>query len=113
MKIIAETPEEERLLARVQVTSNNLATQDNRSTAFPIWTILEGSRKKLTTGHGAGFFLTEAEADAHIKSNHYHYDKPVTYVDSVHRNYELHDVIHLLLLAGGNKIDSNHYGRLE
>lgn len=113
MKIIAETPEEERLLARIVVTSNNLAKQDNRSTAFPIWTILDGNNKKLTTGYGAGFFLTEAEAESHLESNHYHYNKPSLYVDSAHRNYELHDVIHLLLLAGGNEIDSNHYGRLE
>ena len=32
---------------------------------------------------------------------------------SAHDNRELKDVIHLLILAGGNEIPSNHYGVLR
>lgn len=113
MKIIAENSAEERLLERIVSMSHNMAKQDNRSTNFPIWTILDGEEKKLTTGYGAGFFLTEAAAAQHIESNDYHYDSPVMYVDSVHRNYELHDLIHLVLLIGEQEIPNNHYGRLR
>lgn len=34
-------------------------------------------------------------------------------VRSAHDNRELKDVIHLLILAGGNEIPSNHYGFLR
>ena len=49
----------------------------------------------------------------YIKENNHHYDNPTIYVRSAHDNRELKDVIHLLILAGGNEIPSNHYGVLR
>lgn len=40
-------------------------------------------------------------------------DNPATYIRSAHDNRELKDVVHLLILAGGNEIPSNHYGVLK
>lgn len=111
MKIIAETPAEERLLARIAVMSKNMATQDNRITNMPVWTILD--RGTDGKDYGVVMFFTQTAADTHLITDAHHYDDPHTYIRSAHNNPELKDVIHLLLLAGGNEIDSNHYGRLR
>ena len=52
-------------------------------------------------------------AEQHIEENGHHYDNPTICVRSAHDNRELKDVIHLLILAGGNEIPSNHYGALR
>lgn len=111
MKIIAETPAEERLLARIKVMSDNMRHQDNRSTQMPMWTILEG--REAGRDYGAVMFLTQDAAERHLKVNAHHYDYPRIYVRSAHDNRELMDVVHLLLLAGGNQIPNNHYGFLK
>lgn len=49
----------------------------------------------------------------HIKENGHHYDNPMISVRSAHDNRELKDIVHLLILAGGNEIPSNHYGVLR
>lgn len=110
MKIIAESPEEERLLARINLMSANMATQDNRITNMPMWTILEEG--KDGKDYGAVMFFTQAAADTHLITDAHHYNNPHTYIRSAHNNPELKDVVHLLLLAGGHDIPSNHYGRL-
>lgn len=51
-------------------------------------------------------------AEQHIKENDRH-DNPMISVRSAHDNRELKDVIHLLILAGGNEIPNNHYGVLR
>lgn len=51
-------------------------------------------------------------AEQHIKENDHH-DNPMISVRSAHDNRELKDVIHLLILAGGNEIPNNHYGVLR
>ncbi len=111
MKIIAENPAEERLLARILVMSKNLATQDNRATMMPMWTIVEDN--KAGRDYGAVMFFTQAEAETHLEENEHHYHNAHTYIRSAHDNRELLDVVHLLLLVGNNDIPSNHYGRLK
>lgn len=108
MKIIAETEAEQRLLGRIQKMSDEMATQDNRITNMPMWTIKDGDRED----YGAIMFFTGRAAEEHIDENNHHYHNPHSYVRSAHDNKELLDVVHLLLLAGGNDIPSNHYGRL-
>lgn len=97
MKIIAENPAEEALLWRIKALSDEL---DNRSTNMPMWTILDNNK--------AG-----KAAEQHINENAHHYEKPMTCIRSAHDNRELKDVIHLLILAGGNEISSDHYGVLR
>lgn len=111
MKIIAETPEEKRLLKRIQQMSDNMATQDNRITQMPMWTIVENGTEGRD--YGAVMFFTQKAAETHLKVDSHHYDDAYTYVRSAHANPELMDVVHLLLLAGKNDIPSNHYGRLR
>lgn len=111
MKIIAETPAEERLLARIKVMSDNMRHQDNRSTQMPMWTPQDNG--KAGTDYGAVMFFTQDAAERHLKMNAHHYDRPSLYVRSAHDNKELMDVVHLLLLAGGNQIPNNHYGFLK
>ena len=48
-----------------------------------------------------------------LNENAHHYDNPTTCVRSAHDNRELKDIVHLLILAGGNEIPSNHYGVLR
>ena len=100
MKIIAENPAEEALLWRIKALSDELVNQDNRSTNMPMWTILDNNK--------AG-----KAAEQHINENAHHYEKPMTCIRSAHDNRELKDVIHLLILAGGNEISSDHYGVLR
>lgn len=100
MKIIAENPAEEVLLRRIKALSDELVNQDNRSTDMPMWTILDNNK--------AG-----KAAKQHIEENNHHYDNPTIYIRSAHDNRELKDVVHLLILAGGNEIPSNHYGVLN
>jgi hypothetical protein len=100
MKIIADNPAEEALLWRIKALSDELVNQDNRSTSMPVWTILDNNK--------AG-----KAAEQHINKNDHHYKKPMICVRSAHDNRELKDVIHLLILAGGNEIPSNHYGTLR
>ena len=97
MKIIAENPAEEALLWRIKALSNELVNQDNRCTSMPVWTILDNNKA----------------AEQHINENDHHYENPTTCIRSAHDNRELKDVIHLLILAGGNEIPSNHYGVLR
>lgn len=167
MKLIAETPAEIALLDRIKITSDELATQDNLVTNFPIWYVTEikkversdgefkerldydaitedklcESCRKLWeedgelpedcdnyfcedsfwhfdkerefTSYGSMFFFTQKACQDYIDSNRYHFNEPEPYAGSAFRNGELEDVIHLLLLAGQNEINSNHYGRLE
>lgn len=112
MKIIAETPEEERLLERIKAISDEMAVQDNRITQMPMWVIRE---KGTPSGddYGAVMFFTGKAAEHHIEVNAHHYEHPYAYVRSAHDNSELMNVVHLLLLAGGHDIPSNHYGRLR
>ena len=91
MKIIAENPAEEALLWRIKALSDELVNQDNRSTSMPMWTILDNNK--------AG-----KAVEQHIKESDRHYDNPMISVRSAHDNRELKDVIHLLILAGGNEI---------
>ena len=100
MKIIAESPAEEALLWRIKALSDELVNQDNRCTNMPVWTILDNN--KAGKDYGAVMYFTDD-----------YYDNPTTYIRSAHHNQELKDVIHLLILAGGNEIPSNHYGILR
>jgi hypothetical protein len=109
MIIKAETPEEERLLNRIGLISDHMAVQNNRATNMPMWTIVDGKRGD----YGAVMFFTDYAAERHLITDSHHYDHPKTYVRSAHNNPELKDVVHLLLLVGGNKINDNHYGRLR
>ena len=111
MKIIAESPEEERLLVRIKRMSDNMATQDNRITQMPMWTIMDMGKE--SKDYGAVMFFTQVAAEHHLVTDSHHYDDAHTYVRSAHNNPELKDVVHLLLLAGKNDIPSNHYGRLR
>ena len=108
MKIIAENPAEEALLWRIKALSDEL---DNRSTNMPMWTILDNN--KAGKDYGAVMYFTGKAAEQHIEENGHHYDNPTIYVRSAHDNRELKDVIHLLILAGGNEISSDHYGVLR
>lgn len=111
MKIIAENPAEEALLWRIKALSDELVNQDNRSTNMPMWTILDNN--KAGKDYGAVMYFTGKAAEQHINKNNHHYKKPMICVRSAHDNRELKDVIHLLILAGGNEIPSNHYGVLR
>lgn len=111
MKIIAENPAEEALLWRIKALSDELVNQDNRYTSMPVWTILDNN--KAGKDYGAVMYFTGKAAEQHIKENVNHYEKPMIYIRSAHDNRELKDVIHLLILAGGNEIPSNHYGFLR
>ena len=111
MKIIADNLAEEALLWRIKALSDELVNQDNRSTSMPVWTILDNN--KAGKDYGAVMYFTGKAAEQHIKENDHHYDHPTTCVRSAHDNRELKDVIHLLILAGGNEIPSNHYGVLR
>ena len=111
MKIIAENPAEEALLWRIKALSDELVNQDNRYTSMPVWTILDNN--KAGKDYGAVMYFTGKAAEQHIKENVHHYEKPMTCIRSAHDNRELKDVIHLLILAGGNEIPSNHYGFLR
>ena len=106
MKIIADNPAEEALLWRIKALSDELVNQDNRSTSMPVWTILDNNKA------GKDYGAVKA-AEQHINENDHHYKKPMICVRSAHDNRELKDVIHLLILAGGNEIPSNHYGVLR
>lgn len=55
-----------------------------------------------------GPFLTEQAANLHIESNHYHYTKPFTYVNSLWRNYEMQDLIKLLFTIAGKPVPSQY-----
>lgn len=112
MKIIAENLAEQRLLNRIKAMSNEIATQDNRITQMPMWTIKDGGRGSYDD-YGAVMFFTGKAAEEHLVTDAHHYENPHTYVRSAHNNPELLDVVHLLLLAGKNDINSNHYGRLR
>ena len=107
MKIVAETPQKERLLARIKQISDNIATQGNRATMMPMWTVLEDG--KPGRDYGAVMFFTQAEAERHLEVNAHHYDHPQLYIRSAHDNPELIAVVHMLLLAGGNQVPLNHY----
>lgn len=111
MKIIAENPAEEALLRRIKALSDEPVNQDNRSTDMPMWTILDNS--KAGKDYGAVMYFTSKAAKQHIEENDHHYDNPTIYIRSAHDNRELKDVVHLLILAGGNEIPSNHYGFLN
>nr|DAK93984.1 MAG TPA: hypothetical protein [Caudoviricetes sp.] len=111
MKIIAENPAEEALLWRIKALSDELVNQDNRFTRMPVWTILDNN--KAGEDYGAVMYFTGKAAEQHINENNHHYKKPMICVRSAHDNRELKDVIHLLILAGGNEIPSNHYGTLR
>lgn len=67
----------------------------------------------LKKDYGAVMYFTGKAAEQHIEENDDYYDNPTTYIRSAHDNQELKDVIHLLILAGGNEIPSNHYGILR
>ena len=109
MKIIAETPAEVRLLARIKSVSDEMAVQDNRSTQMPMWTIKDGDRGD----YGIVMYFTGKAAEKHIIEDAHHYDNPRTYLRSAHNNRQLMDVVHLLLLIGEHEIPSNHYGWLK
>lgn len=111
MKIIAESPEEERLLVRIKKMSDNMSAQDNRATMMPMWTVRDNG--KDGTDYGAVMFFTQEAAETHVVTDAHHYDHPSIYVRSAHNNPELKDVVHLLLLIGQHEIPSNHYGRLR
>ena len=110
MKIIAENPAEEALLWRIKALSDELVNQDNRSTNMPMWTILDNN--KAGKDYGAVMYFT-GKLPSSIKENDHHYDNPMISVRSAHDNRELKDIVHLLILAGGNEIPSNHYGVLR
>ena len=112
MKIIAENPAEEALLWRVKALSDELVNQDSRYTDMPVWTILDNNKAGKDYGAAVMYFTSKA-AEQHINENDHHYDNPTIYIRSAHDNRELKDVIHLLILAGGNEIPSNHYGVLR
>lgn len=111
MKIIAENPAEIALMWRIKALSDELVNQDNRSTDMPMWTILDNN--KAGKDYGAVMYFTDKAAKQHIEENNHHYDNPMIYIRSAHDNRELKDVVHLLILAGGNEIPSNHYGFLR
>lgn len=111
MKIIADNLAEEALLWRIKALSDELVNQDNRSTNMPVWTILDNN--KVGKDYGAVMYFTDKAAKQHIDENDHHYKNPTTCVRSAHDNRELKDVIHLLILAGGNEIPSSHYGVLR
>ena len=54
----------------------------------------------------AGFFFTEKACHDHIESNHYHYTKPRSYVISAWRNYEMQEVMQMILKLTGDEIPS-------
>ena len=56
----------------------------------------------------AGVFFTEVACDLHIAQNNYHYSKPRSYVTSAWRNYELQQMMQMLLKLTGEEIPS-HY----
>ena len=111
MKIIAETPQEERLLERIKTISDNMAIQDNRATMMPMWTVEEG--RKAGTDYGAVMFFTQDAAETHLVTDAHHYDHPNVYIRSAHNNPELVAVAHLLLLANGHEVPDNHYKKVR
>ena len=80
-----------------------------QTTNMSIW--LETRTKVFD--YGAVMYFTGKAAEQHINENAHHYEKPMICVRSAHDNRELKDVIHLLILADGNEIPSNHYGVLR
>ena len=110
MKIIAENPAEEALLWRIKALSDELVNQDNRSTDMPMWTILDNN--KAGKDYGAVMYFTGKAAERTSRKTII-----ITiiqrYIRSAQANRELKDVVHLLILAGGNEIPSNHYGVLR
>lgn len=54
----------------------------------------------------AGVFFTEQACHDHIESNRHHYTKPRSYVISAWRNYEMQEVMRMILKLTGDDIPS-------
>lgn len=101
----------DHLADKLIAIGKELAHQNNRSTAWPVWSVLDNG--KMTSGYGAGIFLTGKAAEKHITELDYHYDRPGLYIVSAHANDELQPIIQALILMAGEEVPSNHYGRVE
>lgn len=56
----------------------------------------------------AGFFFTEKACHDHIEANHYHYNKPRSYVISAWRNPEMVQTMQMILKLTGDEIPSQY-----
>ena len=65
------------------------------------------------TSYGSEFFLTQKACQEYIDANAYHFDRPKPYAGSAFRNHEIQPIIQALILAAGEQVPSNHYGRVE
>ena len=54
----------------------------------------------------AGVFFTERACEFHIAQNHYHYNKPRSYVISAWRNPEMVETMQMILKLTGDDIPS-------
>lgn len=68
-----------------------------------------GYIERQYASYGSVTFLTQKACQQHINTNSYHYRNPRPYADSLHRNYEMQDIIKGLILMAGCEIPS-HYG---
>lgn len=63
--------------------------------------------------YGSEFFFTQKACQEYIDANSYHFNQPRPYAGSAHRNHEIQPIIQALILAAGEEVPSNHYGRVE
>lgn len=111
----------DKLANQLIATGKELAHQNNLSTAWPIWYVTEvvkrfdkggepyESREYAT--YGSCFFLTQKACQEYIDANSYHFNKPLPYAGSAHRNHEIQPIIQALILMADEKVPSNHYGK--
>ena len=71
------------------------------------------NKERQFASYGSEFFLTQKACQEYIDANAYHFSNPKPYAGSAFRNHEIQPIIQALILAAGEEIPSNHYGRAE
>lgn len=113
-------------------TGENMLTQSNRGTQYPLFVIQDVERRSPTIHEDpdgtdtdddgneyeyvevkvfnlkAGVFFTEKAAQEHIDENSYHYTKPTIYVVSAWRNPEMQALMRQTINIEGKDLPS-HY----
>lgn len=110
-------------------TGENMLTQSNRGTQYPLFVIQDVHRRAPTIHEDpdgvekvddeefeyveerqfnlkAGVFFTEAAAQQHIDENHYHYTDPSIYVVSAWRNPEMQALMRQTINIEGKELPS-------
>lgn len=93
--------------AAVGLSVRDYATNDQMENVL-LYSELESIQRADTL-----IYLLGDDNITEFNENDHHYENPTTCVRSAHDNRELKDIVHLLILAGGNEIPNNHYGFLR